>query len=114
MRKDITKFFKDHELNITTNTKAKVFNYIDVIQYLSKALYKPYTKDPYNHGCIDIKSIHRKKMLDNLQKSVLFMLSSNTSNKELSNDNVTKYTKALEKKKTTTKRNLSMYKETRT
>lgn len=45
MRKGLTKLFKNHKLNISTNNNAKMINFLDVSLDLSKGLYKQCTKD---------------------------------------------------------------------
>lgn len=72
MKKNLTKFFKDYKLKITTNTNTKVITFLDVTFDLSKSMYKPCTKDLHNHRYIDRRSNHHQRILDNLHKSVQY------------------------------------------
>lgn len=61
IRKALTKFFKDHKLNLTANINAKVIKFLAATFELSKGVYMLYTKDSYNH---------HKMIVDNLPKSL--------------------------------------------
>lgn len=96
LRIELIKFFKDHELSITTTTNTKVTNFLDVTLDLNNGCYKPYTKDLCNIKYVSKLSNHPKTILDNLHKSVQFRLSTNSSNKDVFDKAKTKHTEALE------------------
>lgn len=96
LRKELIKFFKDHKLNITITTNAKVINFLDVILDLNNDYSKRFTKVLYNHRDISKESNHHHKIVDNLHKSAPVRFSINSSNKEIFDNNKNNYIKALE------------------
>ena len=58
IRKDITRHFKTHGLNITIQTNLKIVNFLDVTFNLNNATYYPYRK-PNDHPLyINVESNH--------------------------------------------------------
>lgn len=90
------KFFNDHKLIITTNTNAEVINFLDVTLDRCKGLSKLDTKKLHNHNYIDRRSNHHNRLLDNLHKTVQYMLPTKSSNKEIFDDIKARYNKGLE------------------
>ena len=64
IRKDITRRFKTHGLNITMQTNMKIVNYLDVTFDLTKGTCCPYRKPNDHPQYINTKSNHPPKKVD--------------------------------------------------
>ena len=58
IRKDITRHFKTHGLNITIQTNLKIVNFLDVTFNFNNATYYPYRKPNDNPLYINVESNH--------------------------------------------------------
>ncbi len=70
IRKDITKQFKQHGLNITIQTNLKIVNYLDVTFNLKNASYYPYKKPNNNPLYINTKSNHPPNIIKQLPAAI--------------------------------------------
>ena len=70
IRKDITRRFKNHGLNITIQTNMKIVNYLDVTFDLTKATYYPYRKPNNQPLYINTKSNHPPNIIKQLPASI--------------------------------------------
>ena len=80
IRKDITRRFKNHGLNITIQTNMKIVNYLDVTFDLTKATYYPYRKPNNQPLYINTKSNHPPNIIKQLPASINRRISNNSCN----------------------------------
>eukprot|EP00794_Sanderia_malayensis_P001438 gene1438-biopygen1186 len=70
IRKDITKYFKQHGLNITIQTNLKIVNYLDVTFNLTNESYYPYRKPNNLPLYINTKSNHPPNIIKQLPAAI--------------------------------------------
>eukprot|EP00794_Sanderia_malayensis_P007476 gene7476-biopygen6026 len=70
IRKDITKHFKQHGLNITIQTNLKIVNYLDVTLNLINDSYYPYRKPNNKPLYINTKSNHPPNIIKQLPAAI--------------------------------------------
>ena len=70
IRKDITKHFKQHGLNITIQTNLKIVNYLDVTFNLTNESYYPYRKPNNQPLYINTKSNHPPNIIKQLPAAI--------------------------------------------
>ena len=70
IRKDITKHFKQHGLNITIQTNLKIVNYLDVTFNLTTESYYPYRKPNNQPLYINTKSNHPPNIIKQLPAAI--------------------------------------------
>ena len=69
-RKDITRLFKNHGLNITIQTNLKIVNYLDVTFNLTNETYYPYRKPNDQPLYINTKSNHPPNIIKQLPDAI--------------------------------------------
>ena len=95
IRKDITRRFKTHGLNITIQTNMKIVNYLDVTFDLTNSTYCPYRKPNNEPQYINTKSNHPPNIIKQLPASINRRLSDNSCNERVFNKGKTIYDTAL-------------------
>ena len=95
IRKDITRHFKTHGLNITIQTNLKIVNFLDVTFNLNNETYYPYRK-PNDHPLyINVESNHPPNISKQLPDSINRRISDISCNEEEFNKAKTTYDDAL-------------------
>ena len=82
VRKDITKHFKNHGLNITIQTNLKIVNYLDVTFNLTNETYCPYRKPNDTPLYINTQSNHPPNIIKQLPKAINDRISDISCNKD--------------------------------
>ena len=95
LRKDITKFFKTHKLQITTNTNIKIVNFLDVTLNLTTGCFKPFRKETNLPCYINTKSCHPPNIIKQLPLMIEKRISDLSSNETLFNEEKDLYNTAL-------------------
>lgn len=90
-------FFKGHGLSITTSINVTVINFLGITLDVSNGIYKPYTSDLCNHRYISKQSNHLPRILNTLYESVHFRLATNSSSKNIFENDKCKYVESIEK-----------------
>ena len=80
IKKDITRHFRNHGLNITIQTNMKVVNYLDVTFNLNSGTYYPYRKPNDQPLYINTKSNHPPSIIKQLPKNISHLISSLSCN----------------------------------
>ena len=80
IKKDITRHFRNHGLNITIQTNMKVVNYLDVTFNLNSGTYYPYRKPNDQPLYINTKSNHPPSIIKQLPKNISHRISSLSCN----------------------------------
>ena len=70
IRKDITRHFKTHGLNITIQSNLKIANYLDVTFNLNNGMHYPYRKPNNQPLYINVKSNHPPNIIKQLPDSI--------------------------------------------
>ena len=95
IRKDITRRFKTHGLNITIQTNMKIVNYLDVTFDLTNGTYCPYRKPNDHPQYINTKSNHPPNIIKQIPASINRRISDNSSNEDAFNKAKPVYNSAL-------------------
>ena len=95
IRKDITRRFKTHGLNITIQTNRKIVNYLDVTFDLTNGTYCPYRKPNDHPQYINTKSNHPPNIIKQIPASINRRISDNSSNEDAFNKAKPVYDSAL-------------------
>jgi len=95
IRKDITRHFKTHGLNITIQTNLKIVNYLDVTFNLNNGTYYPYRKPNNQPLYINVKSNHPPNIIKQLPDSINRRISDISCNEDEFNKAKTTYDDAL-------------------
>ena len=85
IRKDITRRFKTHGLNITIQTNMKIVNYLDVTFDLTNSTCCPYRKPNDHPQYINTKSNHPPNIIKQIPASISRRISDNSSNEDAFN-----------------------------
>lgn len=95
IRKDITRHFKNHGLNITIQTNTKIVNYLDVTFNLTNGTYYPYRKPNDQPLYINTESNHPPNIIKQLPKSINRRITDISCNEHEFNKAKTIYDNAL-------------------
>lgn len=95
IRKDITRRFKTHGLNITIQTNMKTVNYLDVTFDLTNGTYCPYRKPNDHPQYINTKSNHPPNIIKQIPASINRRISDNSSSEDAFNKAKPVYDSAL-------------------
>ena len=95
IRKDITRRFKTHGLNITIQTNMKIVNYLDLTFDLTISTYCPYRKPNDHPQYINTKSNHPPNIIKQIPASINRRISDNSSNEDAFNKAKPVYNSAL-------------------
>ena len=85
IRKDITRRFKTHGLNITIQTNMKIVNYLDGTFDLTNGNCCPYRKPNDHPQYINTKSNHPPNIIKQIPASINRRISDNSSNEDAFN-----------------------------
>ena len=95
IKKDITKHFKNHGLNITIQTNMKTVNYLDVTFNLNSGTYHPYRKPNDQPLYINTKSNHPPRIIKQLPDNISRRISNLSCNETEFNKTKPIYENAL-------------------
>ena len=95
IKKDITKVFKDLDLNITIECNKKIVNFLDVTLDLNTGKYYPYKKPNSDPEYIHKKSNHPPNIIKDLPKMISQRISNLSYDEDIFNNSKQVYEKAL-------------------
>ena len=111
IRKDITRHFKTHGLNITIQNNLKIANYLDVTFNLNNGTYSPYRKPNNQPLYINVKSNHPPNIIKQLPDSINRRISDISCNEDEFNKAKTTYHDALKSSGYTTSLSYNKHKQ---
>ena len=95
-KQEVSNVFKSNGLKIAIEANKKIVNFLDVTLDLSSAIYKPYMKPNNKLLYVHRQSNHPPALLENIPQNINKRLSSISSSKEVFDEAIPPYQKALE------------------